>query len=114
MAQPAQRLMRRKTEALLESVVQMRHRPTGTSGQFRQPQRFGITSGYHLEHLLQFHRQAALPLDAQVKFGLKMETAEDVAQQNLRIKSIVSMEMHHLMGEEPYFRIDWRKMRKSR
>jgi hypothetical protein len=97
-----QRLVRRKSEALLEPVVQMRHRPARAPGQFRQPQRLGITPIHDLKHLLQFHGQAALSLDAQVEFGLKMEAAEDVAQQDLGIKTVVGMETHHLMGEEPH------------
>jgi len=57
---------------------------------------------YHLKHLLQFHGQAARPMDAQIEFSLKMKTAEDVAQQDPGIKGVVGVETHHLMGKHPH------------
>lgn len=38
-----------------------------------------------------------------MEFGLKMQTADDVLQEHLRIKFVIRVQPHHLMGEPPDF-----------
>ncbi len=94
--------MGREAQVLLKPVVKMGNRPARALGQGRQFQGLGVVSIEHFQRLLQFDGQALFPLDPQVQLGLKMDAAEDVAQQYPRIERVVGVEMHDLMRKDLY------------